>query len=102
MQLKFVEKTGAWFAYNGSKIGQGKTNAIRYLDEHPEVADELEAKIRDYYKQHSDYADTVEIGTTSNEGENGADGGNGGGIDSLDPLDDISEEELVTQIPDDL
>ena len=102
VQLKFVEKTGAWFAYNGTKIGQGKTNAIRYLDEHPEVADELEAKIRDYYKQHSDYADTVEIGTTSNEGENGADGGNGGGIDSLDPLDDISEEELVTQIPDDL
>ena len=63
VQLKMVEKTGAWFAYNGTKIGQGKANAMRYLDEHPEVADELEGKIREYFKQHSDYAETVEIGS---------------------------------------
>lgn len=43
---KFVEKSGAWYAYNGEKIGQGKDNAREYLKEHPEVAQEIEAKIR--------------------------------------------------------
>lgn len=41
-----VDKAGAWFSYNGEKIGQGRENAKTYLKEHPEVADEIEAKIR--------------------------------------------------------
>ncbi len=44
--LKLVEKAGAWYAYKGEKIGQGKDNARDYLKEHPEVAAEIEAKIR--------------------------------------------------------
>ena len=44
---KFVEKAGAWYAYNGEKIGQGKDNAREYLKEHPAIAAELENKIRD-------------------------------------------------------
>lgn len=94
VQLKFVEKTGAWFAYNGAKIGQGKTNAIRYLDEHPEVADELEGKIRDYFKQNSDYADTVEIGSSNEMDDSSLD-------DDLPPLDDM-DDDLVTDVPDDI
>ena len=94
VQLKFVEKTGAWFAYNAAKIGQGKTNAIRYLDEHPEVADELEGKIRDYFKQNSDYADTVEIGSSNEMDDSGLD-------DDLPPLDDM-DDDLVTDVPDDI
>jgi recombination protein RecA len=43
---KFIEKSGAWYAYNGEKIGQGKDNAREYLKEHPEVAQEIETKIR--------------------------------------------------------
>ncbi len=43
---KIVEKSGAWYAYNGDKIGQGKDNAREFLREHPEIADEIEAKIR--------------------------------------------------------
>jgi recombination protein RecA len=43
---KFVDKSGAWYAYNGEKIGQGKDNAREYLKEHPEIAHEIEAKIR--------------------------------------------------------
>lgn len=96
VQLKFVEKTGAWFAYNGTKIGQGKTNAMRYLDEHPEVADELETKIRDYYKQHSDYAETVEIGSVPSESESSLN------EVGMPPLDDLDEDEMVTPIPEDL
>jgi len=44
---KFVEKAGAWYAYKGEKIGQGKDNAREYLKEHPEVSVEIENKIRD-------------------------------------------------------
>jgi len=41
-----IEKSGAWYAYNGDKIGQGKDNTREYLKEHPEMAAEIEAKIR--------------------------------------------------------
>ncbi len=43
---KLVEKAGAWYAYNGEKIGQGKDNAREYLREHPEIAVEIENKVR--------------------------------------------------------
>lgn len=41
-----IDKSGAWYAYQGSKIGQGKANAAAYLEEHPEIAQEIEAEIR--------------------------------------------------------
>jgi recombination protein RecA len=41
-----VEKSGAWYAYKGEKIGQGKKNAVAYLNEHPEIAKEIETKLR--------------------------------------------------------
>lgn len=41
-----VDKSGAWYAYGGNKIGQGKSNACNYLRENPEITAELEAKIR--------------------------------------------------------
>ena len=43
---KIVEKSGAWYAYKGDKIGQGKDNARQYLKDNPEIAREIEAKIR--------------------------------------------------------
>ena len=44
-----VQKSGAWFAYGGDKIGQGRENAKAYLREHPEVMDEIEHKVRVAY-----------------------------------------------------
>ncbi len=41
-----VEKSGAWFSYKGEKLGQGRENAKLFLRDHPEVADEIETKIR--------------------------------------------------------
>jgi SOS response regulatory protein OraA/RecX len=41
-----IEKSGAWYAYNGEKIGQGKDNTREFLREHAEMSDEIEAKIR--------------------------------------------------------
>ncbi len=44
-----IQKSGAWFAYNDDKIGQGRENAKTYLKEHPEVMAEIEAKLREIY-----------------------------------------------------
>lgn len=41
-----VDKAGAWYAYKGDKIGQGKANASKYLEEHPDIATEIELEIR--------------------------------------------------------
>jgi recombination protein RecA len=41
-----VEKSGSWFSYNSERIGQGRENAKTFLKEHPEMAAEIEAKIR--------------------------------------------------------
>ncbi|MCC7516865.1 MAG: recombinase RecA [Pseudomonadales bacterium] len=46
-----IEKSGAWYSYKGDKIGQGKANAIKYLQDNPQVAAELEAKVRETYLQ---------------------------------------------------
>lgn len=46
VQQNIVQKAGAWYSYQGNKIGQGKNNVIRYLEENPELAPEIEAKIR--------------------------------------------------------
>lgn len=47
--IDVVNKSGAWYAYNGDKIGQGRENAKTYLSTHPEVMDEIEAKVRAHY-----------------------------------------------------
>ena len=44
-----LEKSGAWYAYNGEKIGQGKENVKLFLKDHPELAKEMEEKIREFY-----------------------------------------------------
>jgi len=43
----FVDKAGAWYSYNGDKIGQGKANAANYLKENPKIAVEIETRIRE-------------------------------------------------------
>ncbi|RPX80505.1 recombinase RecA [Pseudomonas aeruginosa] len=47
VQLGLVEKSGAWYSYQGSKIGQGKANAAKYLEDNPEIGSVLEKAIRD-------------------------------------------------------
>jgi recombination protein RecA len=44
---RVLEKSGAWYAYNGEKIGQGKDNAREFLKENPDVAHEVENKVRE-------------------------------------------------------
>lgn len=47
--LGFINKSGAWYAYNGEKIGQGRENAKNYLKENPLICEEVEQKVREYY-----------------------------------------------------
>ena len=54
-----IDKTGAWYSYNGDKLGQGKENVKLLLKENPELANEIEAKVRDFY----------DIGVENNEKE---------------------------------
>ncbi|HUV04613.1 MAG TPA: recombinase RecA [Armatimonadota bacterium] len=45
-ELGLVSKVGTWFTYSDTRLGQGRENAKQYLEEHPEIMEELEAKIR--------------------------------------------------------
>ena len=49
--LDIIEKSGSWFSYNGSKIGQGRENVKKFLIENPEIMQEVEKKIRDNFSQ---------------------------------------------------
>jgi recombination protein RecA len=46
VKLDLVEKSGAWYSYNGDRIGQGKDNARQFLADNPEVARDIESKVR--------------------------------------------------------
>lgn len=93
VNAKIIQKTGAWFAYKGQKIGQGKVNAMRFLDENPTVASEIEQKIRGFYRSNNDYEDTASLGDETTPPDMS-------GLDDIGG--DLNEEDLITPIPDDL
>lgn len=51
VSLDIVNKSGAWFSYNGQRIGQGRENVKQFLRENPEIMKEIETKIRENYNQ---------------------------------------------------
>lgn len=51
VNLDIVNKSGAWFSYNGERIGQGRENAKKYLEDHPEIAAEIEKKVRNNFSE---------------------------------------------------
>ncbi|OCG23964.1 recombinase RecA [Gilliamella sp. wkB108] len=66
---KLVDKAGAWYSYNGEKVGQGKANSIKFLQEHPEIAQELETKLRELLL-NSPAVFTADDEDTSSEDDN--------------------------------
>ena len=67
-ECSIVNKSGAWYAYEGDKIGQGRENAKLFLREHPEIRDEIEKKVRVHY--HLDPADeTAEAAVQADDTE---------------------------------
>lgn len=69
VEFKFIDKAGAWYSLNGEKIGQGKDNAKEYLKNNPEVADELEAKIRERLEGSKKSAGASNSADDENESE---------------------------------
>ena len=51
INLGLVEKSGSWFGYNGTRIGQGRENAKKYLEDNPEIMKEIEEKIRNNFNE---------------------------------------------------
>ncbi len=49
VQNGFIQKSGSWFSYNDEKIGQGRDKAIEFLRQHPEISQEIDAKVREKY-----------------------------------------------------
>lgn len=50
VNLEIVEKSGSWFSYNGNRIGQGRENVKKYLEDNPEIMNEIEEKVRANFK----------------------------------------------------
>ncbi len=63
-----VNKSGAWYAYNGQKIGQGRENTKQYLLDHPEVCAEVERKVREHYGLVQETAATTDAPAESRKG----------------------------------
>nr|MCR5415269.1 DNA recombination/repair protein RecA [Pseudobutyrivibrio sp.] len=63
VNLDIIQKSGAWYAYLGEKIGQGRENAKAYLKQNPEVRDEVAEAIRAHYSE----TDENEIGLVGGE-----------------------------------
>ncbi len=66
---EIVQKAGAWYSYQGDKIGQGKNNTIRYLEENPQIAEQIEALIRERTLAKVSPAAQNEIEDAAFEGE---------------------------------
>jgi len=65
VNLDIIEKSGSWFSYNGTRIGQGRENVKKYLQDNPEIAKEVEEKIRANFNE----AFEKSLGEDSNENE---------------------------------
>ena len=59
VEAKILEKSGAWYSYNGEKVGQGKENVKEWLRKNPEIAKQIEDKVRKYFESN----DALELGT---------------------------------------
>lgn len=61
VQQDIVQKAGAWYSYQGNKIGQGKNNVIRHFEENPQMAQEIEKLIREQLLTKNKPAENTDI-----------------------------------------
>ena len=69
VQQGLIDKSGAWYAYKGDKIGQGKANAANYLTDNPEIANEIETAIREQLLPSAKPVENGEAATAEEEEE---------------------------------
>ena len=68
--IDVIQKSGAWFAYNGEKIGQGRENAKQFLIEHKDIYEEVEAKVREHYFNKESEDEEAEDKVSSSSDDN--------------------------------
>lgn len=68
--IDVIQKSGAWFAYNGEKIGQGRENAKQFLIEHKDIYEEVEAKVREHYFNKESENEKTEDKVSSSSDDN--------------------------------
>ncbi|MBQ1296061.1 MAG: recombinase RecA [Clostridiales bacterium] len=81
VENNIIDKSGSWFAYNGSKIAQGRDAAKQFLIDHPDVKDEIEEKIRESYMPAEDDDADVAAGAAVEAPEDDSDDDDILGID---------------------
>ena len=69
VNLNIVEKAGAWFSYDGTRIGQGRENVKKYLEDNPEICAEIEKKIRENYETAFDKSLNDELAKVKDDDE---------------------------------
>ncbi len=69
VKANVVEKSGAWYSYDSTRIGQGRENAKQYLKDNPEMAEEIEHKVRADAGLVADEFDESEIEDTESDGD---------------------------------
>ena len=65
VEANILEKSGAWYSYNGEKVGQGKENVKEWLKSNPKLRDEVESKVRAYFEKN----DALELGNVDTDEE---------------------------------
>lgn len=58
VDCKVVNKSGAWYAYKGEKIGQGRENSKQYLTDHPDIMEEIDKLVREHYEEKAHHLDS--------------------------------------------
>lgn len=69
VNLDIIEKSGSWFSYNGNRIGQGRENVKKYLQDNPELLDEVEKKVRANFEKAFEDSLGEELPSSSKENE---------------------------------
>ena len=68
-ECNVVNKSGAWYSYNGERIGQGRENVKVYLKDHPEICEEIEKQVRIQYHLLPEEEGTVQAAAPETETE---------------------------------
>lgn len=91
-----IKKSGAWFSYNGEKIGQGRENAKKYLEENPDIYKEVESKVRESFSSGKELPVDALISDKDGDDSAAADSvDDGAPVDEFDEFDDLLGDDLV-------
>ncbi len=69
LKQELIEKAGAWYSWQGNKLGQGRNNTCKYLEDNPEFAADLEQKVRATFASQSPVEAVVTLPADETEGD---------------------------------